>query len=389
MALKLIVYKLKRLWHFFKTGLLQGLSAQLRYRFPERKLKILSITGTDGKTTSNTLLYHLLKSAGKKVGLLTTVAAYIGEEKIDTGFHVTAPQPKDLYKFMRRLVNEGYEYLILETTSHGLYQYRPWAIKPQVAGLTNITHEHLDYHLTYHEYLRAKAILFKHSKLSILNSDDDSYSALKKILKNKQTDFYHPKEKINRLILTAIKDRFAQAYNQLNARLVAKMALTQGLTPKQIADAIRTFPPIPGRMEFINSKRRFEIVVDFAHTPNGLKQALLSLKEQMKRQSKAGRLIALFGCAGLRDFSKRPLMGKFGSEIADLCIFTSEDPRTEDVWSIINQMKAGVEANHHKIISLADRKEAIKFALNKLAKPGDVVGFFGKGHEQSLCIGKV
>jgi len=160
MALKLIVYKLKRLWHFFKTGLLQGLSAQLRYRFPERKLKILSITGTDGKTTSNTLLYHLLKSAGKKVGLLTTVAAYIGEEKIDTGFHVTAPQPKDLYKFMRRLVNEGYEYLILETTSHGLYQYRPWAIKPQVAGLTNITHEHLDYHKTLREYIKAKARLF-------------------------------------------------------------------------------------------------------------------------------------------------------------------------------------------------------------------------------------
>jgi UDP-N-acetylmuramoyl-L-alanyl-D-glutamate--2,6-diaminopimelate ligase len=386
--LKEALYTAKRPYHLVKTGLLNGLPAAIKYRFPARKLHISAITGTDGKTTSSTLLYHVLKNSGYKAGLLSTVAAYIGNEEIDTGFHVTSPQPSDLQNFMRCLVDQGYTHLVMEVTSHGSYQYRTWGVKPELAGITNVAHEHLDYHLTYQRYLKAKADVLKPAPTIVLNEQDNSYLKLKKEIGFNHTLLtYSMDMNLPKKISAAIEKRFPETYNQLNARLVYQLAKTLGVGDDSFAAAIETFPGIPGRMEYIKTRRRFDVIIDFAHTPQGLKAALTSVRDKHKKTKLSGRIIAVFGCAGLRDFAKRPMMGKIAVELADLTVFTAEDPRTENVWSIIRQMKEQLPANHNKVISIADRREAIHFAINKLAASGDTVIILGKGHEKSICYG--
>lgn len=386
--LNLLLYRLKRPFHFFKTGLLRGLPAQIKYGFPARRLKIIAITGTDGKTTSSTLLYQILKKANKKVALITTVAAYIGDQEIETGFHVTSPNPADLHKLMRKMVNQGIEYLILEVTSHGAYQHRTWGIRPFLAGVTNVSHEHLDYHQSYLEYLRAKAIILRKSPVVVLNSDDKSYPKLRKLL-NKKTRIitYSLSDRIANSVNQAIRKRFPEEYNHLNSRLVYFLTKYLEIKPSVVAEAIENFSGVAGRMEEIKNTRGWRVVVDFAHTPKALEEALTALRQQLHDQYRSGRLIAVFGCAGLRDRAKRPLMGGIASQLADISIFTAEDPRTEDVWSIIRQMKEGLQGNHDKIISIADRRQAIDFALTKIARKGDIVGIFGKGPEKSMSYG--
>ncbi len=388
MWLKQILYRIKRLYHFFKTGLFNGLVAEFKYGFPSKKLHVLAITGTDGKTTSSTMLYHVLKTAGKKVALISTVAAYIGDERIDTGFHVTTPTPAQLQKLMRRLVKEGYEYLVLETTSQGVYQFRTWGIFPLIAGVTNVAQDHFDYHLNYQNYLSAKALILRDSEKIILNKDDASYQPLKDILRVSESRIlsYSVEHQNDPAIMKAIKNRFPESYNVSNALLVVKFAKNLEVSDQDIIAGIESFSGIPGRMEEIKNNKGIKAIVDFAHTPQGLENALTALRAQTKRP---GRLIAVYGCAGLRDALKRPMMGKIGTDIADFCVFTAEDPRTESVWSIIRQMKEQLTSNHDKIISIADRFEAIEFALTKLAKQGDTVVVLGKGHEQSMCYGNV
>ncbi|MFH2118446.1 MAG: UDP-N-acetylmuramoyl-L-alanyl-D-glutamate--2,6-diaminopimelate ligase [Candidatus Paceibacterota bacterium] len=384
------IYFLKFWYHFFKTGLLKGLPASLRYGLPARKLKIIAITGTDGKTTSSTLLYQILKSAGKKVALLSTVAAYIGDEKIDTGFHVTTPDAHDLQKIMKRMVDAGMDYLVLEFTSHGAYQNRLWGIQPLIAGVTNITHEHFDYHLNYQNYLEAKAMMITKAKTIVLNEDDQSFTKLKKYLSSKNKIIsYNAAIHLPKKIRDVLEKKLPEAYNQMNARLVIAIATQLNLSTEQVAQGIEDFTGVEGRMDFIPNKRGFQVVIDFAHTPNALEEALESLKKYMRQEKLTGRLIAVYGCAGLRDYTKRPLMGQIGVNLADLAVFTAEDPRTEDIWSIIRQMKEQLTNGHNRIVSIANREQAIDFAINKLARRGDLVAFFGKGPEKSMAYGKV
>ncbi|MBP7768540.1 UDP-N-acetylmuramyl-tripeptide synthetase [Candidatus Woesebacteria bacterium] len=385
MLVKLLLYKLKRVFHFFKTGILEGLPAQISTGFPNKKLTIIAITGTDGKTTTSTLVYTILKAAGIKVGLISTVAAFRGSEAIETGFHVTSPQPKLVYSFMKQMVDEGYTHLVLETTSHGAYQFRNWGIQPDVAGLTNISHEHFDYHLSYTEYLKAKLLILKKAKIAFINADDPSYKRIKELKQfTRSMRAYSAEDELPTQIKKAITARFPEDYNQMNARLAYRISHELGVTDAMISKGISQFTGIPGRMEVVTEKP-IRVIVDFAHTPNALESALTSIRSQHP----TGKLIAVFGCAGLRDFTKRPLMGKVGSELADLAIFTAEDPRTEDIWSIIRQMKEGIIDTHSKVISIANRQEAITLALLKYAQPGDTIGIFGKGHEQSMCYGTV
>lgn len=384
-----LIYQLKRPYHFFKTGLLRGLPARIKYRFPDKKLKIIAITGTDGKTTSSTLLYHILKESGKKVALISTVGAYIGEEKIETGFHVTSPSPDQLFAFMRKMLDREIEYLVLEFTSQGAYQSRLFGINPLIAGVTNIDQDHFDYHLNYQNYLEAKAIVLKKAKTVVLNEDDQSYYRLKKFF---PSSLYHvleysQEQKLSSKIEKASKERFPEAFNQNNARLVSTIALELGLTAEEISQSLITFQGVPGRMQFIENKKDLKIVVDFAHTPQGLRSALTALRLIMKKDKIPGNLIAVYGCAGLRDAIKRPMMGEIGVELADLLVFTAEDPRTEDIWSIIRQMKESLTTGHNKISSVPDRQEAINFAIQKLAKKGDLIAIFGKGPEKSMCYG--
>lgn len=385
---KMFLYKIKRPFHFIKTGLLRGLIGQIKYKFPAKKLKIIAITGTDGKTTTSTLLYHVLKKAGKKTALISTVAAYIGAEELSTGLHVTSPDPLQLHKLIRKMVDANVEYLVLEVTSHGAYQSRIWGINPVLAGITNIDHEHLDYHLNQDEYLKSKALILNKAEKVIINADDQNYQLLKSSLRQAPGKIanYKAADKLPRKISDAIKARFPEEYNRMNARLVYALAVELGITDEKIPAALQSFPNIPGRMQEVETTRPFRIVVDFAHTPQALDAALTALKTQLASK---GRLIAVYGTAGLRDRQKRPLMGEVGARIADLVIFTAEDPRTEDVWSIIRQLKENLHQDLDKILSIADRGEAISFAINKLAKRGDIVAILGKGHEQSMCFGKI
>lgn len=383
------IYHLKRFYHFFKTGLGKGLPARIRTGFPDRKLKIIAITGTDGKTTSSTLLYHILHAAGYKVALISTVAAYIKGETIDTGFHVTSPSPDQLYQLLAKMVKANVEYVILEFTSQGAFQHRLFGIHPLLAGVTNIAQDHFDYHLNYQNYLLAKASVLRKAPTVVLNSDDASFYRLKRLLPSSRHQIieYSQQEKLSNGVQKAIQLRFPELFNQMNSRLVYKLAQQIGLTDQQIAAGITSFAGVPGRMQFIPNHRNVQIVVDFAHTPQGLENALTALRVIMKKQQLNGRLIAVYGCAGLRDALKRPIMGQLGVQLADLVIFTAEDPRTENVWSIIRQMKEAITTGHNKIISLPDRAEAIDFAINHLAKKGDLIGIFGKGPEKSMAYG--
>lgn len=385
--MKALVYYLKYWYHFFKTGLLRGLPASIRYGFPAKKLKIVAITGTDGKTTSSTLMYEVLKAAGKKVALLSTVAAYIGSEKIETGLHVTSPDAHELQKLMARMVKAGVEYLVLEFTSHGAYQNRLWGIRPLIAGVTNITHEHLDYHLTYDNYLEAKALVLRRSKVVVLNQDNQSYVKLRKSLADRVVLTYSAENSLPKKIREVVDEKLPEPYNQMNARLVTTIANHLKIPTATIAQGLWNFLGVDGRMEFVPNQRGMEVVIDFAHTPNGLEEAMIALRKRMKTKGTNGRLIAVYGCAGLRDYTKRPMMGKIGIQYADLVVFTAEDPRTEDVWSIIRQMKEQLTSGQNQVVSIADREMAINFAINKLAKRGDVVAFFGKGPEKSMCYG--
>lgn len=384
-----LIYELKKPYHFVKTGLLRALPAAIKYSFPAKKLKIIAITGTDGKTTTTTLIYHVLKAAGLKVALISTVAAYIGDKQIETGLHVTTPEPAQLQALMAKMVKKGVEYLVLEFTSHGAYQQRLFATKPFIAGLTNINHEHLDYHRTYTNYLEAKLSYLKQAETVVLNRDDSSFFKVKKYIPSSQYTVlsYSKEDGQPKIILDAIKQRFPEAYNHMNARLAVTIAKQLEIDNQVIAQAIADFPGVPGRMEEVPNRRGLKIIVDFAHTPQALEGALLSLRKQMLKDKSAGRLIAVFGCAGLRDRQKRPMMGKIAVDLADLAVFTAEDPRTENVWSIIRQMKEQLTEGHNKIISIADRQEAIEYTINTLAKRGDVIGIFGKGPEKSMCYG--
>ena len=355
-----------------------SLMAVVFYRYPAKNLFVIGITGTDGKTTTSTLIYEILRLSGKKVALITSVSAKIGNKDLDTGFHVTTPDACKLQKLLRYIADKGINYVVLESTSHGLSQYRLVGCNFRVGVITNVTWEHIDYHRTWKDYLKAKARLFAKTHFSILNADDKSYQYLKNHSSGviltyglKEAD-YTPKT-------FPFKTKLPGTYNQYNCLAALAVGKAIGIADQDIRNAIGIFSGVVGRMEKITHKP-FTIIVDFAHTPNGLENALSTLKAMPHRQ-----LIAVFGCAGLRDVAKRPKMGRIACELADKIVLTAEDPRTEDVNEIINQIAVGCQ-NKNKIWREINRKKAISLAIS-LAKEGDIIGIFGKGHEQSMCLG--
>jgi len=361
-------------WHFPKAVL-----ANLFYGFPSRKLKVIGITGTSGKTTTAHLLYHLLQKNGFKVALISTIAAKLGKKEIDIGLHVTNPEPFALQKLLKTIVNKSFDHIILEVTSHGLDQHRIWGINFTYGVLLNITHEHLDYHQTFKKYQQAKFKLLKNSQTAVLNVADKSYSAACKLATGKVINF-QPKQ-IKTLPGSLIGD-----FNKANVAAASVIAQDLGIAPSAIQTSLQTFPGIPGRMEFIQASP-FTIIIDFAHKPDALEKALKAIK---KLKAKKGRIISVFGSAGLRDTQKRPLMGKISAKLSDITILTAEDPRTEKVNQIIDQIEAGWQQVKTKkqLFKQPDRQLAINQAI-KLAQPGDYVCLFGKAHEKSLCFGTI
>ncbi|MBI5151143.1 MAG: UDP-N-acetylmuramoyl-L-alanyl-D-glutamate--2,6-diaminopimelate ligase [Candidatus Pacebacteria bacterium] len=379
MKLQSLLIAIKQPYHF-----LQGLFAWIVFGAWRKHIRIIGVTGTDGKTTTSTMIYHILSKAGKKVALISTVAAYIGDQEIDTGFHVTTPSPFALQRLLRSVAERGYEYVVLEATSHGIHQHRLFGINPEVVVLTNITREHLDYHSTYEHYLSTKASFIARAKTAILNKNDRSEALVKKKLQDKNLKIIsYDNKTCDSSIRAALVRYIAEPYNRENGLAAITACQCLHIGTDVCIKAIQSFPGVKGRMEEIPNNLGITVVVDFAHTPNALERALTTLRSRVKQ---GNAFIAVFGCAGLRDQSKRPAMGRIASERADSAVFTAEDPRVEDVHVIIRQMKEGVVKNWGNIYEIAERGKAIRFAIQTLAKKGDVVGIFGKGHERSMNL---
>ncbi len=367
--------EIKNLYHLFQATL-----ANFYYGFPSRKIKVIGVTGTDGKTTTTQCIYHILSSAGKKVSMISTVYAKIGNKTYDIGLHTTTPDPFMVQRFIRRAVDDGDEYFVLETTSHAIDQYRVFGVEYTYAVVTNITHEHLDYHQTYEKYVNTKAKLLKRSRFSFINADDRSYSRLKSILNNHTHCYAYGFS--HGIDFTHDMKGMASGFNAYNYLAAYSVTTQIGLPEKIICKALKTFKLPAGRMELVHDNR-FKVVIDFAHTPNAFENVLPELREEYTENGE--RLIHVFGSAGLRDHTKRPLMGAASNKHADVIILTEEDYRTEDPIAIAKQIAQGITNKPYEII--VDRQKAIDKAIS-LAKANDVVVITGKSHEKSLCRGK-
>lgn len=377
-----MIQGIKNIYHFFSA-----LLAILVFRYPARQLTVIGVTGTDGKTTTVNLIYHILITSGKKVSLISSVNALISKKQYDTGFHVTTPNPWALQKYLRQAVDKGCQFMVLEATSHGLDQHRLLGSNFALGVVTNVTHEHLDYHKTYQNYLKAKAKLFRGVKLAILNQDDKSFTYLKSVVPKKAKLITYGLKKGDFTPRTfKFKTSLPGEYNQYNCLAAIAVTSCLGLSNKIIKKGVSSFESIKGRLEEIDEDQDFKVFVDFAHTPNALESVLKFLEEK-----KEGKLIVVFGCAGERDRAKRPVMGEISARLTDITVLTAEDPRTEDVNEIISQIARGCKKaggiEGKTFFKVPDRAEAIKFAFKK-AKEGDIVILCGKGHEKSMCFEK-
>jgi len=393
---------------------------------PGRQLKVIGVTGTDGKTTTVRLITEILHVAGHAVGRIDTVTASVAGQEMDTGFHTTTPDAPELQAYLAQMVRAGMAYAVLETTSHGLAQHRVTGCEYDVAVVTNITHEHLDYHGSYEAYREAKAMLFRglsaayHKpgvpKTAVLNADDSSYEYLRAIPVETQwayavrnlaalrahgcavsgSDISASPEGLRMMVHGRRSDPQAAwrlplaspligRYNAHNILAATAVALSQGIAPEAIAQGVAQMRGFIGRMERIDRGQPFTVIVDFAHTPNALENALLTARDLT-----TGRVTVVFGCAGLRDQAKRPWMGEIAGRLADRTVITAEDPRTEPLEEIMEQVAVGTRRaggrEGESFWRVGDRTEAIALALG-MAEPGDLVIITGKGHEQSMCFG--
>ncbi len=350
--------------------------ANIYYGFPSRKLKVIGITGTDGKTTTTSLVYHILKTSGKKVSMISTVYAKVGTREFDIGLHTTTPNSFTVQKLLNLAVANNDQYFVLESTSHALDQNRVWGIKYYIGILTNITHEHLDYHGTYDNYLETKTKLLLSSNYVVLNKDDSSFEKVKKLLTDKKISTYgHSDFKL-------LEDFNLAEFNRYNYAAAYTACKILGITDSQISLGFKSFNLPPGRLELVYNEN-YKVIIDFAHTPNAIGNALKEIRKLYLK--KDGKLIHVFGSAGLRDVTKRPLMGKASDRYADIAIITEEDHRTEDPQKIAAQIASGFDTKKYQFI--LDRKQAINKAIS-IAGKNDVIVCTGKSHEQSLCRGK-
>ncbi len=357
----------------------EAILANLKNQFPSKRLKVIGVTGTDGKTTTVNMIYKILKDANHKVSMLSTINAVIAGKSYDTGFHVTSPRSSDVQKYIKMALDNGDEFMILEVTSHGLDQFRFWGVSFDIAVITNITNEHLDYHKTFDNYRQTKAKILNGAKWAVLNFDDNNFLWLKKRAQGKVMSFGIDKKADLSPDNFPLKIKLPGDYNLVNGLAAAAVGILLGISHKQIRASLESLDSLIGRMEFIKNNKKLKVVVDFAHTPNALESVLKTLKKETK-----GKLIAVFGCASERDTTKRPVMGRISSHLADLTILTDEDPRHEDSYKIISEIEEGGEFILDKnLLKEPDRQKAINLAV-KMAKPGDAIGIFGKGHENSM-----
>ena len=363
------------------------------YENPSEKLTLVGITGTNGKTTTTTLLHKLFLDLGHKVGLISTVVNKINDESIPSTH--TTPDPVTLNGLFARMVDEGCDYCFMEVSSHAIHQRRIWRLKFALGGFTNITHEHLDYHKTFKEYIHVKKAFFDglaKEAIAISNADDKNGAVMLQN-SNARHVFYGLKSvadykakvlenQFSGLVLSIDRQelwtRLIGDFNAYNLLLVYAVAMELEQDQVEVLRIMSTLNSVEGRFEYVQSQEGIIAIVDYAHTPDALENVLKTIKNIRTGNE---TVFTIIGCGGDRDRSKRPTMAKIACEWSDKVVLTSDNPRTEDPESIIEEMMTGVEGQHFKkTLSITNRKEAIKSACS-MAEKGDIILIAGKGHE--------
>jgi UDP-N-acetylmuramoyl-L-alanyl-D-glutamate--2,6-diaminopimelate ligase len=363
------------------------------FKNPSSKLKLMAITGTNGKTTTTYFIKNILETAGEKVGLLGTIANYIGDSEIKAS--LTTPESNDLNELLLNMVNEGCGYAVMEVSSHSLVLNRVYGLNFSAGVFSNITSDHLDFHQNFENYFNAKKILFdslNQSSYAVINSDDKSSQAIVKDSKGKVftygtlpgSDFvikdisfdlhgtsfslaYNGKE--YNLFTTLIGE-----FNAYNAAAAFAVTVLHGISEENAVKGIKTCRQVPGRMEVVGKGSK-KAIVDYSHTADSLEKALLAVK---KLADKNQPIYTVFGCGGNRDKTKRPLMGRIASELSTRAIVTSDNPRFENPFQIIDEIKTGIEKDNYVVIE--NREEAIRYAIEN-SEDNAVILIAGKGHE--------
>ena len=385
------------------------------YGYPARQLCTIGVTGTDGKTTTSNLISALLDGAGKRNGLMATTNFKLGGQEWDNNTRQSTLEAPEIQQFLRRMVDAEVRYAVIEATSHGLALQRVRGCAFDLGVVTNITHEHLDFHGSIENYRRAKAQLFEMldpardkglgiQPIAILNRDDVSYEILKSYCHVQILDYGFDQAAAVRAVDVqldansthfrailpgaeiAIETQLVGRFNASNCLAAIATAYSLGVKPTDIARGLAGVTGVTGRMERIDEGQPFTVIVDYAHTPDSLEKVLSIL-----RPLTAGKLLAVFGSAGERDVQKRPIMGRIAAQMSDFFVITDEDPREEDSEDILREIAHGAEsAGKHEgrdFLCIADRTQAIAAAFAR-AQMGDTVILAGKGHEQSIIIGK-
>ncbi len=411
----------------------KALVAALRYGFPARKLTVIGITGTDGKTTTVGMIAHILNANSITCGALSTAFFQIGKTVTVNPTQKTSPSPFIIQKFLRECVNAGCTHAVLECSSHGLLQGRISFTWPMVAGMTNISEEHLDYHGTMNEYLSAKSLLFimlsqpssmwYHKQreawkgTKVLHYSDPSYKPFDSILTEKTIVYNREMQDVEErsgppmnlwlediqvthagstatltwfsrrpsmVIRCPLILRIAGAFNLDNAlcAIGCVKALQSPIELKKIAEALASFKGIPGRMERIDAGQSFTVYIDFTVTPQSYESTLSTLRTSLKP---TGRLLVLTGSCGDRMKEKRPIVGKIVSSYADISVVTNEDPYTENPQTIIDEVWSGIDQKKTEAYKIFDRLDAIQFLLKK-AQKNDIVIFCGKGSDTTMWV---
>jgi len=366
---------------------------------PASRMKVIGVTGTNGKTTTTMLLKHVLEDCtGKTAGLIGTNQNMIGDRVLET--ERTTPESYELQKLFRRMADEGCSYVIMEVSSHALYLDRVAGFRFDTAVFTNLTQDHLDFHKTMEDYAAAKALLFSRCEKAAINIDDSwgkymmehaqcpvlTYSESKLEADLRAKDIRLSPSDVRFCALTDELERvrlnIPGRFSVYNALSVISAALLLGLSLHEISESLATAKGVKGRMEVVPTPEDYTILIDYAHTPDALENVLRSVKEVSR-----GRVVALFGCGGDRDKGKRPKMGAIAAELADYLIVTSDNPRTEVPGDIIKDILTGIRLPKKSYTVIEDRVKAIEYAIDS-HQPGDVIILAGKGHETYQIVGK-
>lgn len=395
--------KIEPYGHLGEAVLLNSLNA-----FPGRGLKIIGVTGTNGKSSTCFLIHKMMHEGGYKVGLMTTIGYGVGENIKPQVEHMTTVSVPQLLKRLKWMKSQGAEWLILETTSHALAQNRVWGIPYSIAVMTNITHEHLDYHGSFENYRSAKLKLFKLTarnrkglQVGVVNADDPSAALFARAVP-RPLDYGIKKGELRAVNIKAtpsgshftvqsgthedlklnIKVNLPGSFNIYNALAAAGVGLALEMQPKQIEQGIAALQGVEGRMSSIDEGQPFSVVIDFAHTPDSFEKLFKDLRPVVK-----GKMIVMFGSAGRRDEAKRAVQGELAGKYANEVIITEEDDRDVDGEEIMNQIATGAEkagkTRDKDLFLVHDRREAIKFTLSRATR-GDTVLLLGKGHEKTI-----